>query len=114
MGQPSHQDGARQVRLRLPRALHSGEVVLLKVTVGSGEEIVVRDVAGQRLGVISPFGARQNSGASTYVVPVPPEAVAHGRVIVRLSVEHNGQPPRAPTTHEVRSVRLKIGPAPLR
>jgi hypothetical protein len=110
--QPSPQR-ARQDTLRLPRALHHGEAAMLAVTLGGSrsEEITVRDGTGQLIGVISPFGRRQSSAGSTYLLPVPADAIVRGRVVVRFSIEHEGEPTRAPRRSQIGAVRLRVRPA---
>ncbi len=101
----------REVTLTLPHALRSGETAWLEVEVGAierGEEIDIVTTSGRSLGVISPFGIRPGEQAGTYTVPVPADAIADGRVSLRLSVDQYGHAQRAPTAAEVRSVRVKV------
>jgi hypothetical protein len=104
----------REMELALPRALDAGETVFLVVKVGAiprGKEIAVATASGRALGVISPYGVRAGQEAGTYTLPVPPDIFVDGHAIVRLFLSQTGHPPRPPTIDEVKSVRVKIGPA---
>jgi hypothetical protein len=103
----------RGVTVKLPRALRPGEVAFAAVELGllaRGQEIEVTTAAGRQLGVISPHGVRAGQEAGIYTLPIPPDAILNGKVTLRLSL-HFGDTRRAPTTKEVRQVRLKITPA---
>ena len=97
---------AREVTLILPHALRAGETASLEVEVGAierGEEINIVTTSGRLLGVISPFGIRPGQQAGTYTVPLPADAIAGGRISLRLSLDQYGHPQRAPTAEEVKS-----------
>lgn len=101
--------------LALPRRLQAGESAVLVVTVGviqRGQEILATTISGQPIGTISPFGIRSGQEAGSYVLPVPAGAVRNGRLSLRLRITGGDGPPRAPTAQEVKSVELRITPAP--
>ena len=101
----------REVQLILPRALESGETVLVEVRLGTlprGREIEVATASGRPLGVISPHGIRTGHEAGTYTLPLPADVFANRRVAIRLSINQPDRTQRAPTEDEVKSVRLKI------
>jgi hypothetical protein len=103
-----------EMTLALPHPLRAGESAWIEVQVGPigrGREIDVTTAAGQELGVISPIGVRTGQNAGTYTLPVPGDTIRDGRVSVRLTITQSGEPPRAPTTQEVRSVRLSVAGA---
>jgi hypothetical protein len=109
------QDAARNTTLELPRALAANETAFIEVQVGPigrGRTIEVTTASGQPLGVVSPFGVRTGQDAGTYPLPVPKDAIRDGRLSIRLTISRPDGPPRAPTTDEVRGVRLGVGPAP--
>ncbi len=110
MAQPGQISGAREMTLVLPHALQKGETAWLLVKVGAigHDQIQLMTQDGQPLGMISPFGIRSGEAGGTYTVPVPAEALSDGRLALRLSVMQSGRAPRAPTTKEVKSVRLLI------
>src|ERR1700726_2432143 len=96
--------------LSLPHALRADESASLEIQVGAvphGTEIEVRTASGQLLGVISPFGVRSGNLAGTYTVPVPPDAISHNHISVRLLLKYY-QSQRAPTRKEVKSVRIRM------
>jgi hypothetical protein len=114
LGQAPHAPTGRVVTLALPHALRAGETAWIEVKVGVLEhkaEIEIETTAGQPLGVISPFGIRAGHPSGTYTVPLPAEAISHDRVSLRLFLDENGHPHRAPTPKEVTGVRVKIMPA---
>lgn len=96
--------------LDLPHKLRKGETAWLLVKVGAIDhaEIQLMTQDGHPLGTISPYGARTGQAAGTYTVPVPADALADGRLALRMAVMESGQAQRAPTTDEVRSLRLLI------
>lgn len=101
----------RVVNLVLPRSVSADEAVWLEVKLGviqSGAEIEIQTTSGRSLGVISPHGIRSGNEAGTYPVPVPRDAIADNRLSLRISLNRQGRPERAPTTKEVKSVRLKV------
>ena len=100
----------RVVNLVLPRSLDENESVVVELKLGvlaRGAEIQVETTSGRMLGVISPYGIRSGNEAGTYTVPVPLEAISNQRLSLRIILSHNHNK-RAPTTKEVRSVRLQI------
>lgn len=102
------------VTLSLPRPLRSGETAWLEVEVGvieRGAEIEITTPAGRSLGTISPFGIRSGREAGTYTIPLPADAISHGQVSLRLSLDQYGHAQRAPTSEEVKGIRVKIMPA---
>jgi len=114
LGPPAHAPAGRVVTLALPHPLRPGETAWLEVTVGVLEnkaEIEIQTTEGRELGVISPFGIRPGSPAGTYTVPVPLDAISHDHLPLRLFLDRNGHPLRAPTAKEVTSLRVKIMPA---
>jgi hypothetical protein len=107
----SRQTGdAREMTLALPHALRRGETAWLLVEVGAigHDQIQLMTQDGRPLGNLSPFGMRSGQAAGIYTVPVPTEALGDGRLALRLSVMQSGHAPRAPTTEEVKSLRLLI------
>lgn len=101
----------RVVNLVLPRDLSANEAVWIELKLGviaRGAEIEIETTEGKALGVISPHGIRAGDEAGTYTVPVPPEAISNKRLSVRLTLKQTDRSKRAPTTKEVKNVRLKI------
>ncbi|KGM33536.1 hypothetical protein P409_15300 [Inquilinus limosus MP06] len=98
--------------LVLPRPLQPGEIAWLVVEVGpiGRREVTVSTAAGEIIGVISPFGPRAGLQAGVYPLPLPPEAIQDGRVVVRLTITRDRGPPRDPTAEEVPRVTVRIGP----
>jgi hypothetical protein len=108
------QQPTQDIVLALPHPLGAGETAFIEVQVGPigrGREIGVTTASGQQLGVISPFGVRAGQDAGTYTLPVPNDAIRDGRIAIRLSISQPGAA-RAPTTQEVRGVKLKLGAGP--
>ena len=102
---------AQDITLVLPHPLRAGETAWIELQVGPigrGQEIDVGTASGRQLGTISPFGVRLGQDAGTYTLPVPADAIRDGRVSARLTITQSGAPPRAPTTQEVRSVKLIV------
>jgi hypothetical protein len=100
----------RVVNLVLPRSLSENEGVVAELKLGvlaRGAEIQVETTSGRMLGVISPYGIRSGNEAGTYTVPVPRDAISNQRISLRITLSHNHRK-RAPTTKEVRTVRLQI------
>jgi hypothetical protein len=101
----------REVELILPRALETGETVLVEVQLGTvprGKEIEITTASGRELGVISPHGIRPGNAAGTYTLPIPADAFTKGRAVIRVSISQPDRVRRAPTDEEVKSVRVKI------
>jgi hypothetical protein len=99
----------RVVNLVLPRSLNEGEGVAVELTLGvleRGAEVVVETTSGKLLGVISPYGIRSGNEAGTYTMRVPTEEISNNRVSLRVTLQSRGK--RAPTTQELRSVKLVI------
>lgn len=98
------------MNLVLPRSLSENEGVAVELKLGvlaRGAEIQVETTSGKMLGVISPYGIRSGHEAGTYTVPVPRDAISNQRVSLRITLINN-RSKRAPTTKEVRTVRLII------
>jgi len=109
-GQSREIGDAREVTLALPHALQQGETLWLLVEVGAigHDQIRLTTQDGRPLGSISPYGVRSGQAGGTYTIPVPAEDLSNGRLMLRLAVIHAGLPQQAPTTDEVKSVRLVI------
>ena len=106
------QEAARVMTLVLPRPLAEGAQAWIDVQLGRlgpGQEIDVTTATGRDLGTISPFGMRAGQAAGTFTLPVPADAIVHGRLTIRLAVTQAGAS-RAPTADEVRGVTLKVAP----
>ena len=104
------QRAEREIVLTLPRPIGAGETAFIEMQVGavrSGQTIEIATAAGRSLGVISPFGARIGQDAGTYTVPVSADAIRDGRIAIRLTIRQ-GDATRAPTTEEVRGMKLSI------
>jgi hypothetical protein len=101
---------AREMTLALPHALRKGETAWLLVEVGAigSNQIQLMTQDGHPLGTISPYSVHSGQAAGTYTVPVPAEDLREGRLALRLSVIQSGQAQRAPTTEEIKRVRLLI------
>lgn len=112
-GAMSQTMAAPDIVLTLPRALRAGETAFVEVQVGpiGRREIDVATASGRPLGTISPFGVRAGQDAGTYTLPLPADAIAGGRVVLRLTISQPGGAPRPPTADEVRSVTLRVGAA---
>ncbi len=103
--------GGKAMTLVLPHPLRAGESAFLEVHVGPirrGEEIKLTTPAGERLGVIAPYGLRAGAEAGTFTVPLPPAAIRGDRVTVTLTFVPVDGPPRTPTAQEVRNVKLVV------
>jgi hypothetical protein len=109
--EPGLSVSAEDMTLALPHPLAEGGIAWLQVQVGAigrGQQIDVTTAAGQRLGVISPFGVRSGQAAGTYTLPVPADAIHDGRLSVRLTISQAGTAPRTPTNEELRGVKLIV------
>lgn len=105
------QGQGRVVNLVLPREVSAQEAVWVELKLGvlaTGAEIEVETTEGKALGTISPHGIRPGNEAGTYVLPVPPEAITDKRLSLRLVLKQPDSSKRAPTSKEVKNVRLKI------
>ena len=101
------------MNLVLPRSLNADEGVAVELKLGvleRGNEIKVETTSGRNLGTISPYGIRAGEAAGTYTVPVPPEVVSNKRVSLRIILDQHSRGKRAPTSQELRAVRLQITP----
>ena len=101
----------RVVNLVLPRSLNEGEGIAVELKLGvleRGDEIQVETTSGKLLGVISPYGIRSGNEAGTYTVPVPINEISNNRVSLRLTLNKHSRGKRAPTTQELRSLKLTI------
>jgi len=96
--------------LKLTHALEKGETAWLLVKVGAigRQQVQITTQDGRPLGTISPFGVRSGQAAGTYTIPVAPDAFDHRRLALRVSMLQSGRAQRAPTTDEVKSIRLVI------
>lgn len=102
----------RVVNLVLPRSLNKDEGVVVQMKVGvieRGAVIQVKTISGKTIGAISPFGIRTGNEAGTYTLHVPTEEISNNRVSLRITLNY-GRDKRAPTTQELRSVKLSITP----
>jgi len=102
---------SRLVTLTIPHAIRAGDTAWLEVKVGviaRGEEIEIATAAGRFLGVISPFGIHSGREAGAYTIPLPSDAITDDRISLRLSLDRSGRAQRAPTTDELKSIRVKI------
>jgi hypothetical protein len=108
--QPQQAGDAREMKLALPHALRKGETVWLLVEVGAigHNQIQLMTENGRPLGTISPYGVRSGQAAGIYTVPIPAEAVVSGQLVLQLSVLQSGRAQRAPTTEEIKSVRIVV------
>lgn len=101
---------ARKMTLVLPHAPRADESAWLVVSLGPlprGAEIEITTPSGQLLGVISPYGIRTGSESGTYTVPLPANVIQGRRVSLLVSLDFNGKQ-RAPTTKEVKKVRVRL------
>ena len=111
LAQTAYAAPGRVVTLVLPRTLEANETAWIELKVGvisKGTEIEIETTEGRTLGVISPYGIRPGNEAGTYTVPLPEDAISNKRVSVRITLSYL-QTKRAPTSKELKSVRLKIG-----
>ena len=109
--QPTSAGAGRVVNLVLPRDVSANEAVWIELKLGAlarGAEIEIETTEGKMLGVISPHGIRSGDEAGTYTVPVPTEVISNKRLSIRLTLKQLDHSKRAPTTKEVKNVRLKI------
>jgi hypothetical protein len=108
--QPRQAGDAREMTLAVPHKLRKGETAWLLVEIGviDHDQIQLITQDGHPLGTISPYSVRSGQAAGTYTVPVPANALNDGRLALRMSVIESGQAQRAPTTDEVKSLRLLI------
>ena len=103
----------RVVNLVLPRSLNKDEGVAVQLKVGvieRGAVIQVKTISGKAVGTISPYGIRSGNEAGTYTFPVPTEEISNNSVSLRIAL-NQGRSKRAPTTQELRSVKLSIIPS---
>lgn len=102
----------RVVNLVLPRSLNENEGVAVQLKLGvieRGAVIQVETISGKAIGTISPYGIRSGNEAGTYTMSVPIEEISNNRVSLRITLNY-GRGKRAPTTQELRSVKLSITP----
>jgi hypothetical protein len=105
---------AQDRTLTLPQPLQSGDIAFIEVTLGvirPGQEIEITTPGGRTLGVISPHGIRAGHAAGTYTLPLPSDAICHGRVAVTLRLTRSDAKARMPTANEVRGVRVVVNAA---
>ena len=102
---------AQDMTLTLPQPLRAGDTAYIEVklgVIGPGQEIEIATSGGRTLGVISPHGIRAGRAAGTYTLPLPADAICHGRIAVTLKVTRSDAVPRTPTADEVRGVRVVV------
>ncbi len=105
---------AQDKTLMLTQPLHAGDTAYIEVTlgmIGPGQEVEITTPGGRTLGVISPHGIRAGHAAGTYILPLPVDAICHGRVAVMLKITRSDAAPRMPTADEVRGVRVVVNAA---
>jgi hypothetical protein len=98
------------IELVAPHPAGPGDAVQLEITTGQlprGARLAVIGDGGQTLGALSPYGP---GTATTATVPVPPSALADGRLRLRLEVREPGAPPRPPHPGEVERLHLVVVP----
>lgn len=96
--------------LTLPHALGPGAIAWLEVRVGPlspGQRVRVTTPAGELLGAISPFGRAQRQSSGVYSLPIPASAIHGNSLSVVVTITESDNPPRAPTSMEVQSLRLQ-------
>ena len=104
----------RVVNLVLPRSLNKDEGVAVQLKLGvieRGAVIQVKTISGKTVGTISPYGIRSGNEAGTYTISVPTEEISNNRLSLRITLNSHGSGKRAPTTQELRSVKLNIVPS---
>lgn len=102
---------AQDRTLTLPQPLHAGDTAYIEVklgVIGPGQEIEITTPDGRTLGVISPHGIRAGNAGGTYTLPLPADAICHGRVAIQLRVTRSNAASRMPTADEVRGVRVVV------
>ena len=105
---------AQDMTLTLPQPLRAGDTAYIEVklgVIGPGQEIEITTPGGRTLGVISPHGIRAGNAAGTYTLPLPADAICHGRIAVTLKVTRSDAKARMPTADEVRGVRIVVSEA---
>jgi len=116
IAQLAYADNSRVVTLTLPHPMRTGDTAWLEVKVGiiaRGEEIEIATAAGRFLGAISPHGIHSGRDAGAYTIPLPTDAISDDHISLRLSLGRSGHAQRAPTTQEVKSLRVTIVDAAL-
>ena len=105
-------EDAREIVLTLPHPLRKDETTWLLVEVGAIDhnQIQLTTQEGRSLGTISPFAVRAGRPVGTYTIPLPSDAFHDGRIALRLTITQGDGEPRAPTTEEVKSLRLLLRP----
>lgn len=99
------------VELAPARPAGPRETTWLRLRVGGlprTAEIRVNTPEGALLGTLSRHGASYGApqAATTHLLPLPEDALASGRVRLRLTVDTPGMPARAPRPGEVEAVEL--------
>jgi hypothetical protein len=105
---------AQDMMLTLPKPLQADDTAYIEVQVGvigPGQEIEIATPGGRTLGVISPHGIRAGNAAGTYTLPLPADAICHGRIAVKLMITRSDAAPRVPNADEVRGVRIVVDEA---
>ena len=101
---------AGRVELQAPHRPGPGEAVSLQVMTGplpKGARLEVLSGDGAVLGAVFPFVAPQGS---IDTLPIPTEALADGRLRLKLQVVEPGAPPRPPRPGEVERLELLLVP----
>ena len=94
----------------LPQPLKAGANAWLEVQVGPltpGQRVRVTTLTGELIGAIAPFGPAERQRSGVYSLPVPLDAIHDGVLSVRVTVTQSNTAPRAPTSTEVQSLRLR-------
>jgi hypothetical protein len=107
LAQTAGANSGREVVLTLPHALGEDETAWVELELGAlthGEELSISTTFGRLLGTISPYGVRSAQDGGTYSVPLPRDVITGSSVSLRLTLGDG----RAPTSNEVKSLRVKI------
>ena len=101
--------------LTLPHPLAPGTIAWLQVQVGPlapGQRVRVTTRSGELLGAVSPFGAAERRQSGIYSLAIPPGAIRDDALAVIVTITDANNPPRAPTSTEVQSLKLLTPDAP--
>jgi uncharacterized lipoprotein YbaY len=101
------------VELALPRAPTAGEAVWVRIVIGAlprGARLRVSTADGVAVGSLASVGVLRSQEAVSYDLPVPPSAIAGGRVRLRLDIVEAGGATRLPVAGEVEAVELRYVP----
>jgi hypothetical protein len=103
------EDGGMERTLTLPHPLAPGTIAWLQVQVGPlapGQRVRVTTRSGELLGAVSPFGAAERRQSGIYSLAIPPGAIRDDALAVIVTITDANNPPRAPTSTEVQSLKL--------